>query len=193
MEKGLESKLCVIRYEFTKKELAVHSSNIAERIAETEALVNKKKSFDSQMSLEIKALEMEIKKLASESRDGFKMCSHPCYEMFDFETKQVFIHREDTDVRVDARTMTSDEFQRDIFNPTEGIEIDQDLPESVQMAIRMKFEHPAQFTQACKELKFNPGTVEKFVDASAIPVCERVKAILEAEDEIPDEKPPEEE
>ena len=191
-EKGLESKLLVIKYIFTTKELAVHSSNIVERIAEREALLKKKADFVKEMGGEISSLESEIKKLASESRDGFKHCSHPCYEVFDFDTKQVEIHREDTDEMVDIRTMEIDEYQRDMFNPTETMtETDaenSDLPEAVQMAIRMKKVHPAEVSQACIDVrvKRDPAVLS---DKEAISVCELIKDILDSEDNIPDENP----
>lgn len=60
-------------------------------------------------------------------------------------------------------------------------------PEAVQMAIRMKKEHPAQYTQARKELKFKDEAIPS--ESEAIYLCGKITEILEAEDIIPEESP----
>ena len=52
---------------------------------------------------------------------GYEYKNSDCYEVFDYDTKQVFTHRADTKDRVNVRTMTAAEFQRELFDPREEV------------------------------------------------------------------------
>lgn len=189
-EKGLEIKSMHIKYVFTDDEKKDIASNLAEKTSEKLALEDKKKEVSSQIQGDINAANAAMSRYSKEYNQGYTWKNHDCYEVFDYDDKQVHTHRADTHDLVDTRVMRSSEFQRDMFNPTEKITEGEKLieghSEAVQIAIRYKKEYAAQFTQACKELTFLDDA-EQFSDVAAIKVCEIVKEILDSE--IPDENP----
>ena len=99
-EKGLEIKSMHIKYVFTEEE---------------------KKEITSQLTGEINGAAAAVSRYSREYNQGYTYKNHDCYEIFDYESKQVFTHRADTDEQVSVRTMTSTEFQREMFDPREEV------------------------------------------------------------------------
>lgn len=120
-EKGLEIKPMHIKYTYTEDEKKDIAADMASLISDKEATEDQKKEVASKFTYEINKLDAKIKVLAQEFRQGYTYKNHDCYEIFDYESNEVFTHRADTDERVDTRTMTVSEKQKDMFDPREEI------------------------------------------------------------------------
>lgn len=121
LEKSLETKKIEIKYVFTDKEKTELADQLTLRISERDDLEQEKKDVTSTYNAQIKRADSDISTIAAEHRQGYKMKVHPCYEIFNYTEKTVFICRADTNEIVDQRTMTSDELQKDIWYPREEI------------------------------------------------------------------------
>lgn len=121
-EKQLEIKKMHIKYIFNEDEKKVLAAELAEKMSEKADKELQKKEIASKFTSEINSLDVAITRISGEYRQGYTFKNHDCYERFDFENKEVFTHRADTDDQVFVRTMSIDEFQREMFNPTEKIE-----------------------------------------------------------------------
>jgi hypothetical protein len=132
-EKGLEIKSMHIKYVFTENELKEIASKLAVKTAEKQSLEDKKKEVTSQLTGEINGAAAAVSRYSREYNQGYAYRNHDCYEIFDYENKQVFTHRADTDEQVSVRTMTSTEFQREMFDPREEVteEISDDTDDSL--------------------------------------------------------------
>ena len=122
-EKGLEIKSMHIKYVFTVDEKRENALKMATKISEKEAKEEDKKAVMSKFTYEVNSLSAEINILAKELNQGYTHKNHDCYEIFDYDTKEVFTHRADTDEQVEARTMSSAEYQREMFDPREEVPI----------------------------------------------------------------------
>lgn len=121
LEKSLEIKKMDIKYVFTEGEKRDIADQLTKRVAERDELDQEKKEVTSTYNAQIKRADNEISTMSTEYRQGYKMKVHPCYEVFDYDEKTVHIHRADNDARVDSRTMTAEEFQREVWDPRQEI------------------------------------------------------------------------
>ena len=130
LEKDQEIKPIFIKYIFTREELEKVASDLAEKYTQRQSLIDKKKEITSALSAEVNACEASLSQLAREHSQGYKRIYHDCYEVFDYDAKQVYIYRADNDEKVDNRIMTSTEFQADLFSKKEKIK---ELPEQKEI------------------------------------------------------------
>ncbi len=120
-EKGLEIKSMYIKYVFTEDEKKEVAGKLATKISEKQALEDKKKEVASQLTAEINKANAATSQLSREYNQGYTWKNHDCYEIFDYGEKVVHTHRADTDENVDTRTMTTSEYQKEMFSPREEI------------------------------------------------------------------------
>jgi len=133
VEKGLEIKSCHIKYKFTVEEKKDIALEMAKKISEKEDLELKKKEVTSKITSEISAANAAAANRAKELNQGYTYKNTDCYEIFDYDTKTVFTHRADTDDQVEVRTMSSSEFQRELFDPREEIKEDELIPKDGEL------------------------------------------------------------
>jgi hypothetical protein len=132
-EKGLEIKSMHIKYIFDENELKEIAQKLAAKTSEKQSLEDKKKEVTSQLTGEINGASAAVSRYSKIYNQGYEYKNADCYEIFDYDTKQVFVHRADTDDQVSVRTMSAIEFQREIFDPREelkemGEKLVQDFP-----------------------------------------------------------------
>lgn len=120
-EKGLEIKSLHIKYIFTEDEKRDIAMDMAQKISEKENLELQKKEVTSKITSEINLAHAVSVRLSKELNQGYTYKNWDCYEIFDYDTKQVFTHRADTEEQVSVRTMSSAEYQREIFDPREKV------------------------------------------------------------------------
>jgi hypothetical protein len=120
-EKSLEIKSMHIKYVFTEDEKKEIAAELAKKISEKTSLENKKKEVTSHIQSEINSAATAASRLSEEYNQGYTWKNTDCYEIFDYETKQVFTHREDTEEQVEVRTMKNTEYDRELFDPREEI------------------------------------------------------------------------
>ena len=133
-EKSKEIKSMHIKYVFTDEEKKELAGNLAQKISEKDSLELQKKEVASRITSEINTVNANIVRISEDYRQGYTWKNHDCYEIFDYDTKSVFTHRADTDDQVAARTMTSAEYQQEMFDPREKVDEveilkDEELPE----------------------------------------------------------------
>ena len=123
-EKGLEIKSMHIKYVFTEDEKKDIAAELALKFSEKESLELQKKEVASKFTSEINTANVHATRLSNEYNQGYTYKNHDCYEIFDYDSKQVFTHRADTKDQVDVRTMSVAEYQREMFDPREEIKPD---------------------------------------------------------------------
>ena len=125
-EKGFEIKSMHIKYVFNEDELKDIAGKLAAKTSEKQSLEDKKKEVTSQLAGEINGAAAAVSRYSKIYNQGYEYKNAECYEVFDYNTKQVFTHREDTKTQVGVRTMTAAEFQREMFDPREELKEDPD-------------------------------------------------------------------
>ena len=123
-EKGLEIKSLHIKYIFTEDEKKDIAADLAEKMSEKADKELQKKETASKYTSEINSLDVALTRMSGEYRQGYTYKNWDCYEVFDYDTKQVFTHRADTEEQVSVRTMSSAEYQREMFDPREKVNED---------------------------------------------------------------------
>jgi hypothetical protein len=126
-EKGLEIKSMHIKYVFNETELKDIAGQLAAKTSEKQSLEDKKKEVTSQLTGEINGAAAAVSRYSKIYNQGYEYKNSDCYEVFDYDTKQVFTHRADTKDRVNVRTMTAAEFQRELFDPREEVVEDESI------------------------------------------------------------------
>lgn len=130
-EKSLEIKRMHIKYVFTEDEKVAMAGELAQKMSEKTALRLQKKEVASKLAFDINSLDAALMRISGEYRQGYAWKNHDCYEVFDYDTKQVFTHRADTDEQAGTRTMTTGEaagFNIELYQPTEDTLDDNDPP-----------------------------------------------------------------
>ena len=104
----------------TQEEIKIKGEELAKSIDEHTKLEEEKKQVTSDLTKRLKQSSVEVRRTAKIVETGTEFRDVPIRKDFDPKKNLCHIYREDTNDLVESRSMTAEEYQKELFGDEEG-------------------------------------------------------------------------